>query len=745
MCARVKKDEIEVKSNGTVLPKEGVNPRTPYPHQKDAMKRMDTMDKKEDYSTLIVLPTGGGKTYTASTWLLKNALDKKEKILWIAHRQFLLEQAAESFKSFAYAERIPHLSSFKYRIVSGAQSHDRAIDIHPDDSILIAGKDTLARSMDRLDPWLKGEDTVFLLIDEAHHATAKTYRKIIQYVRDRVPHVKLIGLTATPFRTADSEQGLLKKIFTDDIAYQISLKELINKRILSKPILETYNTDSEFGKNLGINDWESIQHLDTLPDDVAKSIAENSHRNHLIVNVYKNHQKQYGQTIVFAVNVNHAIALAKIFNKNGIKADYVVSAIRDMVTGVTLSNAENEKKIERFRNGDLQVLINVNILTEGFDLPQTKSVFLARPTVSTILMTQMVGRALRGEKAGGTKDAYIVSFVDDWDDHIAWVSPESLFNAEGEFSDHDTDRVERNVRMIAISKIEEFASILDDNIDTTALEAVPFTKRIPIGMYAFTYLEENGMDTAYQVMVYDSTKEAYEEMMEALPDLFAAYETDAEYLPMEILSEMEQQCYNTFFLGKMVPPYDEKDIRSILKYYALKSSAPQFYSFEDIDRSKLDVAKIAKKIYDEDMGERKKTEYLDSLWANTDDNLLQMFFRKKIHFRKQIDIEILKLVDPSLFDEEENTIYGRKKLEDMPLSKIREFNPEMERKLRYGAFDKARDKNGYYTCAGCGIKHRNKVYFQVDHIKPLNKGGKSIQDNLQILCRKCNGRKGDKW
>lgn len=79
-----------------------------------------------------------------------------------------------------------------------------------------------------------------------------------------------------------------------------------------------------------------------------------------------------------------------------------------MITGITISNADNERKIEAYRNGEIQVLINVNILTEGTDLPKTHTVFLTRPTVSTTLMTQMVGRALRGLKAGGTKEAYIV-------------------------------------------------------------------------------------------------------------------------------------------------------------------------------------------------------------------------------------------------------------------------------------------------------------------------------------------------
>ena len=84
-------DYIEVKSNGTIVAKKGTNPRVPYNHQKDAMSKLSLIDKEKSFSTLVVLPTGGGKTYTASTWLLKNAIDKNKKIIWIAHRQILLE------------------------------------------------------------------------------------------------------------------------------------------------------------------------------------------------------------------------------------------------------------------------------------------------------------------------------------------------------------------------------------------------------------------------------------------------------------------------------------------------------------------------------------------------------------------------------------------------------------------------------------------------------------------------------
>lgn len=750
------KDYIEVKSFGRITAKKGANARIPYEHQKAAMESLDIINKSEKYSTMLVLPTGGGKTYTASMWLLKNAIDRKKKILWIAHRQMLLEQAAESFQKYAYSELIPHIPSFQYRIVSGASNYDRTIDIQASDDLLIISKDSLGRNLSCLDQWLDGEQEIFLVIDEAHHSTAKTYRKVIEYIKEKVEDVKLIGLTATPFRTADEEQGLLAKIYEDGlqngkavhgnigITYQIGLKELISRRILSKPIFESYYTEEMYGDTLGLNGWESIQRLDILPEDIAGQMADSAARNKLIVNTYKAKEKEYGQTIVFAVNVVHAIHLSALFNKEGIRAEYVVSDVKDSVTGVRISREENEKKLEEYRTGKVKVLVNVNILTEGVDLPQTKTVFLARPTVSTILMTQMIGRALRGEAAGGTSSAYIVSFIDHWNEHIAWVNPDSLFGGNNEFTDNPLEHVQHELRMIAISKIQEFASVLDDSVDTKVLEKVPFIQRIPIGMYAFTYLEEKGADCSYQVMVYDSTRKAYEELMDALPKVFASFGCEEEYPSERLLESMAEQCRDTFFLGEMVPPYEEKDIVNILKYYAQYETAPKFYLFDDIDRSKLDVGAIAKHIWDEDMGQRKKTEYINLLWDHADDNLLRLFFGRKLYFWRQLDIELTKLSNPHIYDEEQNVQHGIRKLEELPLFEIGKVNPELEKKLRDAAFEKSRDAQGNFTCANCGRKGADRIFFQVDHIIPMNKGGKTAGENLQILCRECNGIKGDK-
>ena len=160
-----KMDYIETRANGEIKPKQGKSTRIPYDHQKIAMQALTALDNSsKTYSGLIVLPTGGGKTYTAATWLLKNALDQQKKILWIAHRHFLLDQAADAFQSYAYAEQMPHISSFTYRVISGAQKHDRVSDISASDSIIIASKDSIGRDLKRLNKWIKNESEIYLVM-----------------------------------------------------------------------------------------------------------------------------------------------------------------------------------------------------------------------------------------------------------------------------------------------------------------------------------------------------------------------------------------------------------------------------------------------------------------------------------------------------------------------------------------------------------------------------------------------------
>lgn len=758
-------ETIAVSSSGTILARHEAPATTFYEHQTKAMACLDRINALPSFSTLVVLPTGGGKTLTASVWLLKNAIGNGFKVLWLAHRQMLLDQAADAFKRNAYEVYIPRIPSFRYRIVSGASDHSRAIDIRHDDTLLVAGKDSIGQNLDALAKWLKGENTVFVVVDEAHHATAKTYRRILDCVAKHVPNVKTIGLTATPMRTAKEEAGLLAKIFHDGIkngrvvrsdvgiAYQVSLKELIGKQILARPNLaEPVSTELDFGQSLGVDTLERIQRLDILPDDIAQSMAENAKRNHRIVDTYLKNRGKYGQTIVFALNRTHAHHLRALFAAAGVKAGVVISALRDIGTGANVDGEDNERVIREYRDGKLDVLINVNILTEGVDLPKTKTVFLARPTVSKILMTQMVGRALRGVKAGGTAEANIVAFIDDWHDRLNWVYPESVF-AEGgsDFDDNPRERLRRSVRWISIAKIEEFARMLDSTIDTDNLARLKFIERIPVGMYVFAYQEEGdadgeGADCQAQVMVYDSTRDAYAAFMKDLPALLRRHAgANTEYLPKALLHKMASECEAKFFSKEMIPPYDPRDIERVLKYFAQKESAPPFYPFEDIDRAQLDISKIAQKIVEEDMGPRRERDYLNELWDEGDDNLFRLFFVRKSYFVSQVQIEENKLLDPDIYDSGGPSVMPDEvDPEDVPLIQLRKDNPAKAKKLETAVYEASKNQRGEYICQKCGRTFKTRRGLNLDHIVPRTRGGKTTEANLQVLCAVCNRRKGAK-
>lgn len=724
----------------TITPAQGKNPRQLYEHQEEALKRLDIIDKKREFRTLLVLPTGGGKTLTAAYWLLRNAVDNGKKILWLAHRYLLLEQAAEAFSRNAYTDIMVNRTVFNYRIVSGM--HDRPIHIKNTDNVIIAGKDSIIRSLDKLRDWLEDED-IYLVIDEAHHAVAKSYKKIIQYVADHARSMKLLGLTATPFRTSEDEQGALKQVFTDDIVYKTDLDALIKKGILATPEFKKWNTNLQFTEHLGVKALKSIENLDMLPENIVNDIAGSKERNRIIVDEYINNYEKYGPTIVFALNKNHAITLNALFNekgkKYGIKSEFIISSVQDMITGITVSNTDNERKIEQYRNGEIQVLINVNILTEGTDLPKTHTVFLTRPTVSTTLMTQMVGRALRGLKAGGTKEAYIVTFIDNWNDKIAWVNPESLTDAEYHEKETDTETTKNHLRLIAISKIEEFALMADSAVDTSALDGIASIELIPLGMYMLSTFECN-----HQILVYNSTQTAYQSLIRDLPKLMEHYGIEDETIPEGTLEDMTEHCFQSYFDENMIPSCNRSDIEHLLKFYAQKAVEPLFITINEMDRKKLDVSEIAKKIYDEDMRRSERNSYIQNLWEE-EGSLIPVYYTNQYFFKKLIDIELDKLDgDIQIAASEPQTEAELRELEQFPLQKIIELYPKIGLEMKENAYAAARNDDGCYVCAGCGETFPTRLYLQVDHIIPMAKGGLTVPENLQILCRACNMRKGDK-
>jgi ATP-dependent helicase IRC3 len=731
-----------------------------YKHQEEAIENLQAKiinTNKPPFAGLLVLPTGGGKTLTVAYWLAKNLIDKNKKILWIAHRHELLEQAKATFQErLAYKDIFSSKTSFSYRIISGI--HDKPVNIKSTDDIIISSKDSLSAGFDHLyNNWLKGNEEIFLVIDEAHHATAKTYRKLIKNLKEKVNQFRMIGLTATPFRTAEDEQGLLAKVFPDDIIYKVDLRTLISRGILSEPIFEEVNTNIDMTKLLSVDQLENLKNydIDSIGKVTAKTIAENNERNWVIVNRYHKNKKKYKQTIVFALNQDNAIALKKLFEQEGIKADYVISTIKDQSTGLTISSKENKDKIDRFRKGGLDVLINVNILTEGTDLPNVQSIFLARPTISSILMTQMIGRGLRGEKAGGTKEAFIVSFIDDWKDKVTWVNPEKLLIEENtDFNDKENDISKQIIRLVSISKIEEFAILTNKIIDKATkdeLEKLSFIERIPLGIYHFSILNQIGdeeeREKNCEVLIYDNIKQSYDDFINALPDFFRKLKlTNRDKLYETELTSLAEKIDTEFFFGCVkYPGYREReqDIKDILQYFAQNETEPKFIELKD--REKYDLTKVSNEILSKNLGRKDEEVFKNEVWESNIIEWKAFFGYDKKYFLNEIDLAIRKLTNPDLYmrtsivPQDENEL---RKIEKMSLQEIREENPEYWKYLSDLVYKSHADKDDLYVSTSKDHKSKNKLDFQIEYKKPLSKGGLTRLDNLQLLTIKENATKG---
>ena len=735
-----------------------------YPHQHDAIACLSAKllaTKKPQLSGLLVIPTGGGKTLTAVRWLLRNIIDKGKKVLWVAHRHELLEQAFFTFARNASSTVLTNKKSFRYRIISG--QHDRPVHLHHEDDLVIASKDSLNKGIQfLLTSWTRSNEDIFLVIDEAHHATAKTYRKIIDALKgdESTPrHFRMLGLTATPFRTAENEQGLLGKLFGETPIYKVDLRTLIAQGILAEPVFEELLTNIDMAKELTEKDIKSIQAFDELPEHIAVQIAESSERNKRIVSHYIYSQEKYNQLLVFAVNVRHAIVLSELFNlelnalnktKTEIYSEYVVSDIRDMATGVRITSQENKAKIERFREGKTKVLVNVNILTEGTDLPKVQTVFLTRPTISTILMTQMIGRALRGERAGGKKQAYIVSFIDNWKDKISWVSPESWSIQEEDFAPDEPGRADKRVEvLIPIAKLEEFARMMNERIPE--LERLDFLRRIPVGIYAFSLLlpSKNGdeLERNCEAFVFDHTQQAFRDFVNDLSVISKDVNlADSDFLDDNELDKLFHLVIDEYFTGfDVLPGYRDEDIRDILRYYVQEGMAPKFLEFKN--REKCDLAGVARYIYDQALGGKVKVDYIDSLWSDDSQFWQVLFSHKRELFRRQLSIEIEKVESGEIFAESQPELLiteDKVELTQLSLFQMKEQAPVYWQKLRDQVFAKHTDSNGVITCARTEFQSKHKIHFQIDHIVPMSQGGLSVIENLQILTRRANAEKGDK-
>ena len=408
----------------------------PREYQEKIVNQMFSYYKQEKKEGIVVVPTGGGKTSIASYYIW-NKFQKKEwdedetLVLWMAHNIDLLAQTRDSFLNFFNREETQIISSRNTSLEGLLKKNKKE---KSDIKILFASylscstktkkknkvrTTTVDKSFKNLELFISQtkKKNIFVVIDEAHRASAPTYQRVLAGLKNskQIESVELLGLTATPIRMTGSAQEQLNTTFNlpkGRINNNPTMSFLIEKGYLSWPIPISINTDFDTKKALkedGIeNDLLKLKPNQDLPSNILESIGRSAPRNRAIVKEFVSNRADYGKTIVFAAGILHCRLLEAEFEKQGVKAVSIYSKEG------SCASADNDDLRGEFEEGDVDVIINVNMLTEGIDIPKVKTVFLARPTRSVALFRQMVGRALRGEKSGGTKYANLVTFVDSW-------------------------------------------------------------------------------------------------------------------------------------------------------------------------------------------------------------------------------------------------------------------------------------------------------------------------------------------
>ena len=335
-----------------------------FDYQEDMKERIEKALRLHQ-SVMAQMPTGTGKTY-----LLTAVIDSfvsnnpKEKVWIVAHRRELVSQIDETVRKFHF---------YSASNTSSLLSSVKAMSIQ-----------WLMRHYDEIE-----EEPGMIVIDEAHHALAKTYKEMWE----RFPKAKFLGLTATPCR-------LNGKGFTD--LFDVLVQSWSVPEFISKGRLATYDFVSIKSDGITQRLIDSLQKRGADGDYQNKEMDMLLNKKPSIERLYQS-LEEFGKDrkgIVYAINISHAQKITKLYQEHGVKAIAI-----DSKTPAT----ERQQDIEAFKKGDIQVLVNVDIFSEGFDCPDVEFVQLARPTLSLAKYLQMVGRGLRVAK--GKKNCVIIDNV----------------------------------------------------------------------------------------------------------------------------------------------------------------------------------------------------------------------------------------------------------------------------------------------------------------------------------------------
>lgn len=312
-------------------------------YQFDALDKLRALIRSGKRKLVLVAPTGAGKTVIAAK-MAQLSRELGNRVLFLAHRRELITQAADKLQR----------SGVNAGIIMAGEKPQPSLPVQ------VASIQTLAR---RSKP-----PADLVIVDECHHATSDSWRNVI----DAYPNATIIGLTATPWRT---DRVGLKDLFEDSVL-AATPAQLIKSGALCP--YEAYAYDAPDLHNVKVRAGEFQ----------SEDLALACNTSVLVGNVVREYQAHTigKRALVFAVNVEHSMALVGQFNDADIPARHV-----DYKT----PKAERDEAIQDMRSGQILVLSSVSLFSEGFDLPSAEVCIMARPTMSLSLHLQMMGRVMR--------------------------------------------------------------------------------------------------------------------------------------------------------------------------------------------------------------------------------------------------------------------------------------------------------------------------------------------------------------
>jgi len=377
-----------------------------YSYQNELSKKvLEDISLNPGGRMLIHLPTGAGKTRTALNTVCQHLRQNPDSlVIWITASNELCEQASDEFEKAWGA-----LGSYKatcYNYFGKSSLGLGGID----KGILIASVKRLYNRMNDKNPILfnlLSKNCSLLIFDEAHQCIAPTYKKTVDAIKDLSRYTYMVGLTATPgrggFESSEEDKKLAeyfdnRKITMRQPGYESPVQYLIDNGYLANPLFHKLKYTIPF------SDRDEIDRL--KEEDAIYRLSLIDDRNSAILQKVEEEYSKGKYIIVFACNMQHSINLSYALNFRGIPSVSVTSSVD--------SNPDvRREKIDRYKSGEVRVIVNYGILTTGFDAPKTNAAIIARPTQSLVLYSQMIGRAMRGEKSGGNKECDVYTVQDE--------------------------------------------------------------------------------------------------------------------------------------------------------------------------------------------------------------------------------------------------------------------------------------------------------------------------------------------